>query len=287
MKRKILYSVYEPKNIPEMSDEEVQEALESGTDTVIIGVGSIESHGGHIPLGCDNFQVSEFCKRTVVKLTKQGYKALAGPVIPFGMSSYYKNIPGTITISSATLKAVIKEVCMSLEHQGFKKIALVLGHGGDYTSMMDAAQELVDETEIKVMVLNWVPVMQARYSEFSDCPGPDEHGGEINTSKLMAVVPELIQMHRAPKAYIPSANVEILPSSQMIGGLTDEKHDLPFAYSPLLGGGVWIPLKDFVSEAGGSKIIGDPTLATPEKGEIVIEIITEWLKEVIISNWGN
>lgn len=101
-----------------MTDEEVKEYLEDGYDTVLIGLGSCESHAGHIPLGCDAFQVDEFCRRTVHKLSKTGYKALAGPVVPFGMSVYYTDIPGTCSISADTLVALIKEISFCLIGQG-------------------------------------------------------------------------------------------------------------------------------------------------------------------------
>ncbi len=274
--------------MPEMTDAEVKDALDAGTDTVVIGVGSVESHGGHIPLGCDTFQVTEFTKRTVFKLDKRGYQAVAGPIIPFGMSVYYRDVPGTCSLSAPTLKAVIKEICLGLHHQGFQKFALILGHGGDYFPMMEASQELVNETEAQVMVLNWVPAMQARVSEFSESTGPDGHGGEINTSNMMAVIPELVQMERAPKAHFPEVTEDMSPSSQVIGeGRIDEEALPPFAYSPLVGGGVFIPIKDYWKEAGESPIVGDPSLATPEKGETCVEIITEWLADVIAVNWSN
>lgn len=287
MNRKMLYPVYEPKNIPEMTDAEVREALERGVDTVVIGVGSVESHGSGLPLGADMFQVTEFCKRAVVKLAERGYPAIAGPVIPFGMSIYYKKIPGTITLSSGTLKAVIKEVCLCLAHQGFKKFALVLGHGGDYYSMMDAAQELVDETDAQAMFLNWVPAMQARVAEFSTATGPDGHGGEINTSSALAIVPELVRMDHLPAAYVPAPSADTPPSSQVIGeGAIPADQIPPFAFSPLVGGGVWIPIKDYQAETGGAGIMGDPSIATAEKGEKIVEIITNWLADVIAINWG-
>jgi creatinine amidohydrolase len=286
--REELYTVRGPKTMPEMTDAEVRDALDAGADTVVVGVGSVESHGGHIPLGCDTFQVTEFTRRTVAKLTDRGFRAVAGPIVPFGMSSYYRDVPGTCSLSGPTLKAVIKEICLGLHHQGFQKIALILGHGGDYFPMMEAAQEIVDETKAQVMALNWVLAMQARVAEFSESKGPDGHGGEINTSNMMAVIPELVQMDRVPEAHFPMVTADMAPSSQVIGeGRIDEEALPPFAYSPLIGGGVFIPIKDYWNEAGGSPIVGDPSLATPQKGEVCIEIITDWLADVIAVNWAS
>lgn len=284
--REQLYPVHGPKNIPEMTDEEVKEYLEDGYDTVLIGLGSCESHAGHIPLGCDAFQVDEFCRRAVHKLSKEGYKALAGPVVPFGMSVYYTDIPGTCSVSADTLVALIKEICFCLIGQGFSKVALVLGHGGNFFPMMNAAQEIVDETDAQVLAINWVPAMGQRISEFSKSTGPDGHAGEVNTSNMMAVIPELVQMDRAPEPYFPSVEEGMPASSQIIGeGLIDDPDIPPLAYSPLTGGGVFMPLKDYRAETDGVGMVGDPTLATPETGEKAIEVITEWIKDVVLANW--
>jgi creatinine amidohydrolase len=285
--RSQLYSVRGPKSIPEMTLEEVAEALDDGVKTVVIGTGSCEPHGPHLPLGCDTFQVTEFVKRTVVKLGESGLKALAGPTIPFGMSVYYQDVPGTCTISSGTLKALIKEICHSLYRNGFRRFALVLGHGGNYVTMMDAAQELIIETEGEYLVLNWVPELEHKITAVKETQGSDGHAGEINSSIMMATQGELVEMRRAPQAFQPPARSEMAYSSQVVAeGMPLGEDDVPFSLGPLSGGGVFLPLRDYIAETMGTGIVGDPHLATPAKGEAAIEIITNWLAAVIVANWG-
>ena len=284
--RSNLYSIRGPKSIPEMTLQEVEEILAAGVDTVVMGTGSLEAHGPHLPLGCDTFQVTEFVKRTVAKLNEQGYRAVAGPTIPFGMSIYYQDVPGTCTISPETLKALIKEVCLSLHHHGFKKFALVLGHGGNYVGMMDAAQDLIIETDADYLVLNWVPQLEYEIKAVKETDGADGHAGEINSSIMMAVHPELVEKERMPPEYQPPSRDEMTYSSQVVAeGMEVSEDDIPFATSPLAGGGVFLPLRDYIAETGGTGIVGNPHLASIEKGEAAIEIITNWLADVILANW--
>jgi len=285
--RPTLYSIRGPKSIPEMTLQEVAEILAGGVETVVIGTGSVEAHGPHLPLGCDAFQVTEFVKRTVSKLNEQDYKAVAGPTIPFGMSVYYQDVPGTCTLSAETFKALVKEICHSLYRNGFKKFALVLGHGGNFVGMMDAAQDLIIETEADYLVLNWVPQLEHEIKAVKETQGADGHAGEINSSLMMAVHPELVEKERMPPPYQPPPRGELAYSSQVVAeGMEIGEDDVPFATTPLAGGGVFVPLRDYIAETGGTGIVGDPHLASPEKGEAALDIITEWLKDVIIANWG-
>ena len=105
---------------------------------------------------------------------------------------------------------------------------------------------------------------------------------------MMAIVPELVLMNRAPAAYFPTVEEGMPPSSQVVGeGAINDPNIPPYATSPLVGGGAWIPIKDYRAETGGVGIVGDPSLATPEKGEICVNIITDWLADVVYANWGN
>src|SRR4030043_36139 len=106
MKREIIYSIRGPKNLAEMTTEEVAEALKQ-TDMVVFGVGATEEHGPHLPLACDMIQAMEASRRIVAKLASEGIPAVAGPPIPFGVSFQQMDFPGTISLTPATLTAVI------------------------------------------------------------------------------------------------------------------------------------------------------------------------------------
>jgi creatinine amidohydrolase len=258
----ILYTVKGPKSLPDMTWAEVAEILEE-TDTVIVPVASTEQHGPHLPLATDTIQAIEIAKRAVASLATEGIKVVAGPTIPFGLAPYHMPFPGTISLSADTLKAVIREVCTSLYEHGFRKFALLLGHGGNYGVMQVAAQELVVELpESQVVFLNFLPALEAKYPEFLLSGRPEGHSGEGETARILLTHPNLVQMERAQEYYSPEADEA-----------ESEDH-------PLLGGGIYTPVRDWsaVTPYGSA---GNPTLATAENGKKGYDVIVNWVCDAI------
>jgi creatinine amidohydrolase len=264
-----LYGFKPPKTLFEMTWEEVQEAL-AETDIVILPIGSTEQHGPHMPLGADSFQVREMVRRTVVKLGEMGVKAVAGPLVPFGLSSYHMPFPGTISLRPTTFQALLLDVCQCLHHHGFRRFVLPLGHGGNYAAMQVVAQQLVDELPgVQVLVPNWLPVAFRQYTveKLLTAKKKQGHGGEGETSKLLAVHPELVEMGRARSYY-----------SDYAEKVESDDH-------PTHGGQIFIPTRSMrdVSPIG---CVGEPSLAKAETGEKAWEGICSWLAEVIRREFG-
>lgn len=262
MLEETLYTVKGPKMLEDMTWEELSEVLQE-TDTVIVPVGSIEQHGPHLPLGSDTIQGVEMTKRAVARLASEGITVVGGPSIPFGIAPYHLPFSGTISLRADTLKAVIKDVCLSLYRHGFRKFALLLGHGGNYAVMQVAAQELVVELpEARVIFLNWLPAAHRKYPEILTSEKPEGHGGEGETARVMVSHPELVQFDRAQEYY-----------SQAAEEAESEDH-------PLLGGGLYEAQGDWkqVTPYGS---VGNPSLATAETGEKIYNAITDWVAAAI------
>lgn len=258
MSEETLYTVKGPKSLPDMTWAEVSEILKE-TDTVIVPVASTEQHGPHLPLATDTIQAIEIAKRTVASLATEGIKVVAGPTIPFGVAPYHMPFPGTISLSADTLKAVIKEVCTSLYQHGFRRFVLLLGHGGNYAVMQVAAQELVTELlESKVIFLNFLPALEAKYPEFLTSGRTEGHSGEGETARILLTHPNLVQMERAQVYYSREADEA-----------ESEDH-------PLLGGGIYAPVRDWraVTPYGSA---GNPTLATEETGQKGYDVMVDWV----------
>jgi len=104
-----------------MTWPEVESALESGTRTAVVAVGSIEQHGPHLPVRMDPMNGDELARRMAVKLGD----ALAAPTIWPGCSGHHMDFPGTITVPPETLADTIRAYCRSLDGHGFEHVVLV------------------------------------------------------------------------------------------------------------------------------------------------------------------
>jgi creatinine amidohydrolase len=151
---------------------------------------------------------------------------------------------GTISISGATLKALVTEVCESLVSHGFKKLVLLNAHGGNVGILTSATQEFNSKfPEAKVLSLFWLDAIdQEAYSLLEQDLGT--HADEVETSLMLKVRKDLVHMNRA-KREIP----EGLPKDVRL-------------LRKYLGQGV-ISLQH-ISKKGA---LGDPSLASVQKGQ--------------------
>ncbi len=266
MKREIIYAVRGPKTLPEMTWEEVAEELER-TDMIIFPVGSTEEHGPHMPLLSDTIQGIEATKRIVARLDDEGIRAVVGPPIPFGVSIELMDFPGTISVTPTTLMGLLKDVCNSLITHGFRKIVLVASHAENLGVVYSVVQEISQDPDVRIMALNWLPPLRKRYSELLQPTGVEGHGGQGETARVLASIPELVQMQRA-KPYHP----EMQEKSEA---------DDPWHF----GGGVFDPPRGMKQETPVGSI-GNPLVATVETGEKCYEVIVDFAVSAIKKHFG-
>ena len=215
-------------------------------DIAILPVGSNEQHGPQNPLGTDHLIAKalgeETAKRTGV---------LCLQAIPFGVSAHHKQFWGTIYISPKTFKKYVKEVCLSLNYYGVKKIVIVNGHGGNLSALAELAREL-REKGIFISIFQWWP---AASKLLPDLFKPEErrHASAEETSVNLALYPEIVNMDK---------NVDEAPHENM-----------------LQSDGITLPLDTVDYTASG--VFGKSTTASSEKGKIVLEtMVSELVKHV-------
>jgi len=262
-----LYTVVGPKSWSMMTSHELADLLKQ-TDVALVPCGAIEIHGGHLPLGQDNYQIEEITRRTILKLDARGHKAIFGPTIPFAPISNLR-FPGSIDLKPSTLIILIKEVCLNLHRDGIKKIVLMKGHDMSLASMMVAARELAGETDdsLQVIVANWLPMVVKLLPEtFTGIPKGmrDGHGGAGETARMLAQHPNLV----VPEKY---CDYEV------------EAHvsDIPFAGPIVSGGGVYAPRKTSNHDPKFQGYLGFPSLGTAEIGEKLYDAIAQWMADVV------
>jgi creatinine amidohydrolase len=255
------YTIEGPKALPEMTWPEIA-AVGEQTDIVLVGVGSCEAHGHHMPLATDTILGVESVRRIAARLEQDGIVAVPGPTIPFGISPDYMAFPGTVTLRPSTLLGVLRDVCTSLARHGFRKIVLILTHDGNLGVMQASAQELTAEGIARVLVLNPLPVVREKYAEILKSTGPEGHAGEGETARVLASQPELVDLTRAV-AFSP-----------------ERRPRLAWDAPPHFGGAAYEPPHDFRADAPPGSI-GNPALATRDTGEKGWALITEWSCEVI------
>ncbi len=185
-----LFTQEKVKNyLPHMSWLEVEELLQR-TDVALIPVGSIEQHGKHLPLGTDFLAASEACK-----LIGQKTDVLVAPVVMAGISAHHLGFSGSLTLSPATFEQVIYETAEALIHHGIRKIAIYNGHGGNTASVANVITRINNTTVASAVDLGDIefPSVDSPYP----APTIDSHAGVGETSWMLYLTPQLVNMARA------------------------------------------------------------------------------------------
>ncbi len=183
--------------LPHMTVPEVRDLL-TRSDMVIIPVTSLEQHGLHLPVGTDYFGGVERAK-----LVAQHTEVLVAPILYPGQSPYHMEFPGTITLSSETIQAVIVEAAESLIRHGFKRFLILNAHGGNRAITTFVVDRINQETPGIAVDLSAAAAPfrdRDRLAAIERSPLFDRHGGVSETSRALYLAPSLVDLDAAVPA---------------------------------------------------------------------------------------
>lgn len=169
--------------------------------TAIIVIGACENHGDHMPFGADFIFPTELLKKVALQLRN----VVILPSIPYGLSSHHNDYQMTISLRSGTVIRIIQDICESLIKNGIRRILILNGHDGNIAPIEIASRYIKNKYPTVIIACLeawWTLVGQLRHTLFEVWDGLG-HGGEAETSAMLAVRPDLVQMSNAPKVVIP------------------------------------------------------------------------------------
>lgn len=185
-----------------MTWPEVRAALDGGRDTVIVPFGAVEQHGRHLPLGTDALFGDEAGRRVAERLD-----AFVAPTVRIGCSWHHLEFAGTLSLEDETFHAVVADLVRSLARHGFGRIVLLPTHGGNFAPLGAAVERLGPIEGVNVIAISDLSVLiEAAFGVGAELGVSPErggaHGGEWETSMVLALRPELVHMDRAEPGYV-------------------------------------------------------------------------------------
>lgn len=239
-----------------MSWKDLEKAI--AEDYIIaLAIGSTEQHGPHLPLGVDVFGTLGIVERVARKV-----KMVIAPPITYGYYSQPRSgggqtFIGTTSVSSSTLLGLIYDLMTEFLRHGFKKILIVNGHYENAPFISEGLEKAIADSgrkDVKAMIINWwepIPkeVVDKVFPE--GFPGWDvEHASVVETSIMMVLKPELVQTDK----------------------IRDNEAERRIPYDI-------IPTPPEVIPKSG--VLWRATLASKDKGELVIETAVDKIVEAI------
>ncbi|HEV7990369.1 MAG TPA: creatininase family protein [Gemmatimonadaceae bacterium] len=223
-----------------------KEVSARGFEVAVLPWGATEAHNYHLPYATDVIQCDHIAAESARLAWARGARVVVLPTVPFGVQTGQLDIPYCLNVNPSTQLAILSDVLLSLAGNGVRKVLLLNGHGGnDFRAMFRELQPRVPQ--MLISTINWWTAIDAK--RFFTEPG--DHAGELETSLIMHLAPELaLPLSEA------GAGGERKPR---VAGLRER-----WAWAPRR----WTAIS---ADTG----VGDPRAASAEKGRVYFEAITQ------------
>lgn len=231
----------------------VGEAVGRGVPA-LIPVGAVEPHGRHCPLGADIFIALEIAERLAERCD-----GMVFPPVPLGTLTVlydFRALPGCVSIDSKLLIDVYTNVGLELARQGFARLVFVNGHAPNSAVLSVAQYRIREHAPVEVGILEW---WVAAADVIKEIKGFDfgNHADEIETSLLMATsAGHLVDLTQA---------VVNSPTLDDLGPAETQAYRQKIPFTRTFD-------ERWVGKSGN---MGDPTRASPDKGERIIARVVD------------
>jgi creatinine amidohydrolase len=196
-----------------------------------VPLGSCEQHGPHLPFDVDTCVASAVTDRFAARARD----VVVAPALPYGASGEHEGFAGTLSLGSEALAVLLVELGRSASRWA-GRLLLVNGHGGNTDALVTATADLRAEGRDAA----WWPCT---------VPGGDAHAGRTETSLMLALRPDVVQLDRAAPGRLEPMTA-LLPALRQAG----------------------------VAPVSLNGVLGDPGGASAEEGERLLDQLAERLR---------
>ena len=214
---------------------------------VVFPIAALEQHGGHLPLFTDSLLCGEIARRAAEKL---GGRALFAPLLWLGSSDHHLDFPGTLSAAPRTYLDLLCGLMDNFIQHGFQRLMFLNGHGGNDVPGQQAVFELRQRHRNRSDLL----LLMTTYWQLGSKPSEANAGLQQRQMGHACEWETSMMLRLAPHSVGPLHALEEVPPGR--------------GFEPAVRG--WI-----TRERTGPGHIGNPRLATPEKGETLFQIFSD------------
>jgi creatinine amidohydrolase len=229
---------------------------------VLLPLGAMEQHGPHLSVSTDTDLVSQIAQRAEAMLPDN---ILLCPTLQFGSSHHHLSFGGTLSISITTYTQVLVDLVECLLKNGFRRIVLLNGHGGNITPGKQALAILSHRYDYLKANIVFCTYWELANEVFAGQPPMESpalsHACEYETSMLLYLFPQKVFLDKISRSKRPAKNGYI-----------------PFEDDEPPRGATMVKQTEYISSNGSS---GEPHLANADKGKHLFDSAVKALAHFI------
>lgn len=240
---------------PEIAEAAAKDAV------AILPIGAMEQHGPHLPVDTDIHSAWEIARRVAAQVPN----TLVLPPVWWGYSATHLGFAGTLSLTPATMTALLEDLCTSLVQQNITKIVLLVAHATNRSVVNTFVTEFYRKYRVSLVQVNWVQFGVGAYQRHRKSKtGGAGHAGEFETSVELYLRPEGVRKELAIARYVEPENDF---------GLPETFADIANPGRVLTG----YTLHERFSEG----VMGDGTLGDPVLGQMIVEEAVTGIARVV------
>ncbi len=229
----------------------------------VLPVAATEQHGPHLPL-CVDTALAEGVIAAALPLLPAALPVLFLPTQAVGFSPEHSRFAGTLSFSAPTLLRIWTEIGEAVAAAGVRKLVILNGHGGQVGAMDVVARDLRARCQLIVVSTSWFALPLP--TEVDELFPAEEHrfgihAGDIETSMMLALRPDLVQMEAA----------------RNFASTSRERAE----HYPVLGNGRSAKFAWQMQDVNVQGAAGNAAAATAEKGQAVLQAAGEQLAQLL------
>ncbi len=219
---------------------------------VLLPIASMEQHGPHLPVGVDTILCENVCRVAAEALVGE-VPVVVAPTVWCGMAEHHMVFGGTFTFDIPTYRTVLLAFLTSIQRAGFKRVAIVNGHGGNMSAMNAFLPDLQRDVTLAIRATTYFDLAVEKARLHLERQSSVMHACEMETSMMMVFAPATVKHERLAEAYGPV--------------FQDAKDVLQPKWQRYRS----------IREISANGVLGDARVATAEKGHRLVDACRDGL----------
>lgn len=173
-------------------------------NVVVLPWGATEAHNYHLPFAADVIEAEAFAEESARMAAHEGARVVVLPAIPFGSNAQHLDQVSTIHLTTTTAGSILRDIVHSLNRQNIDRLVIINAHGGN--EFKPHIRDLQEQYPVLIILVNILEILPELVSKLFDQPG--DHAGELETSLLLHLCPENVDLSSAGPGTRKSFKIE-------------------------------------------------------------------------------